>query len=149
PGTAFSPLLVLTEAQADLASLRLTLEGDGLRVAVVLDLDEHGVLHADAALTNVGEGSYRLEALNIALPAPDRAAEALDFTGRWGKEKQEQRRPIQQGEWIHPGRHGRTGHDGAGLLVVGTSGFGFGHGEAWGVHLAWSGDQEQRVERIG
>jgi alpha-galactosidase len=148
-GSAYSPLLTVTAADATATALRLTLEGDGLRIALTLELDEHGILHADATLTNAGAGSYRLEDLHVALPVPDRAAEALDYTGRWGKEKQEQRRAIQQGEWIHPGRHGRTGHDGTGLIVAGTAGFGFGRGEVWAAHLAWSGDQEERVERIG
>ena len=37
-------------------------------------------------------------------------------------------------------RRGRTGHDATLLLVAGTAGFGFRHGEVWGVHVAWSGD---------
>ncbi|HXR45135.1 MAG TPA: alpha-galactosidase [Pseudolysinimonas sp.] len=148
-GSAYSPLLVVVDAEADATRLGLTLEGDGLRVGIGLVLDEHGVLHGDIRLANTGDIAYRLDALGLALPLPARARECLDFTGRWSREKQEQRRPIQQGEWLHAGRHGRTGHDGTGLFAAGTAGFGFGRGEVWGVHLAWSGDQEYRVERIG
>jgi alpha-galactosidase len=150
-GSAYSPLLRVTEAEATRARLALVLEDAeaGVRVRVALALDEHGILHADAELENTGDAAYRLEGLELALPLPARAREVLDHAGRWSKEKRQQRHPIGQGEWVRAGRHGRTGHDATGLFAAGTAGFGFGRGEVWGIHLAWSGDHSHRVERIG
>jgi alpha-galactosidase len=34
------------------------------------------------------------------------------------------------------------------LLTAGTAGFGFGHGEVWGIHLGWSGNQSLYAERL-
>ena len=50
--------------------------------------------------------------------------------------------------WLRQTRHGRTGHDAPLLLVAGTQGFGFRHGEVWGIHLAWSGDASWWAERL-
>jgi len=150
-GSGFSPLLTVVSADASPSRLAVDLEDAEarLRVRMVLDLDPHGVLHAAAEVENVGADVYRLEGLELALPLPARAAEVLDHAGRWGREKQQQRRAIGYGEWARAGRHGRTGHDATGLFAAGTAGFGFGRGEVWGIHLAWSGDHRHRVERIG
>ena len=51
------------------------------------------------------------------------------------------------GAWSREGRRGRTGHDSPLVLTAGTEGFGFGTGEVWGVHLAWSGDSTIWAER--
>ncbi|MDQ3592460.1 MAG: alpha-galactosidase, partial [Actinomycetota bacterium] len=59
-----------------------------------------------------------------------------------------QRRLLQQGAWVRDSRHGRTGHDSTLLMAVGTAGFGFGHGEVWAVHTAWSGDHTTWAERL-
>ena len=45
-------------------------------------------------------------------------------------------------------RMGRPGLDSAYLLMAGTAGFGFRHGEVWGVHLGWSGNQNMYAERL-
>jgi alpha-galactosidase len=148
-GGSSSPLLVVDGVDADTRRAVVHLSGDGLALAITLVIDEHGILRADAELTNTGDDVYRLDALEVALPVPDRAAEILDYAGRWAKEKQEQRHAVRFGTWTREARHGRTGHDATGLLAVGTSGFGYGRGEVWGVHLGWSGDHEHRVERIG
>ena len=81
------------------------------------------------------------------LPVPAVATELLDLTGRWCRERSPQRHPWQHGTWVREGRHGRTGHDATLLLVAGTAGFGFGHGEVWAVHTAWSGDHVHLAER--
>ena len=45
-------------------------------------------------------------------------------------------------------RRGKPGHDAPYLLSVGSADLGFGRGEAWAVHLAWSGDAEYFVEHL-
>ena len=84
----------------------------------------------------------------LCLPVPERAAEVLDPTGRWSRERSPQRVLAGRGAWVHEDRHGRPGHDGPPLLVAGTPGFGWDAGEVWGIHLAWSGNTVHGLERL-
>ena len=106
-----------------------------------------GVLVADRTLVNTGDQPYRVDGLASSLPIPDAAREILDLTGRWCHERDPQRHPLEIGAWVRDGRHGRTGHDTPLVMVVGTPGFGFRHGEVWGVHHGWSGDSTYWAER--
>ncbi|MEO3807699.1 alpha-galactosidase [Sphaerisporangium sp. B11E5] len=123
-------------------------ERAGLRLVSELVMDPHGVLTARHTVTNTHAGPYRLDGLTCAVPLPARAAELLDLTGRWALEKVPQRRAFGHGTWARESRRGRTGHDATGLLVAGTTGFGFRHGEVWGVHAAWSGGHTHHAERV-
>ena len=99
-------------------------------------------------LTNTGSDAYTPQTLTCLVPLPAYATEVLDFTGRWAKEKVPQRAPLRYGAWSRENRRGRTGHDATGLLIVGTPGFGFRHGEVWGVHVGWSGDHQHYAELV-
>ncbi|MDH2443960.1 alpha-galactosidase [Amnibacterium sp. CER49] len=150
-GRDFSPRLALTGIEGDGTGCTLRL-ADGetrLEAEVGLALTPSGLLLVDLAVTNAGEGDYVLDRAEVALPVPAHAAESLDTTGRWIREKAPQRRPIQQGTWVRSGRHGRTGHDAPAVMAAGTAGFGWRTGEVWAVHLGWSGDFEAFVDRIG
>ena len=139
------------------ASLRVTAAGATIEatdphagLAVVTDVQAvpGGLLRIRHILTNTGSTDYMLEALDVVVPAPDHATESLDFTGRWARERIPQRRPITDGLWLRENRRGKTGFDAATVLTAGTSGFGFGHGQVWGVHVAWSGNHVHRLERV-
>jgi alpha-galactosidase len=119
-----------------------------LAVTPEYDLDESGVLRLRHVLRNDGEEPYALTELGCVLPVPAVAAEILDLTGRWCRERHPQRRPFDQGTWLRQTRHGRTGHDAPLLLVAGTAGFGFRSGEMWGIHLGWSGNASWWAERL-
>ena len=45
-------------------------------------------------------------------------------------------------------RTGRTSHEHPPLVWIGEHGFGEQHGDVWGLHLAWSGNAQLRVERL-
>ncbi|MGI8522587.1 MAG: alpha-galactosidase, partial [Nocardioides sp.] len=111
-------------------------------------LDAYGVLRMRHRLTNTGRTPYDVLALPLALPVPQSAGEVLDLTGRWSRERTPQRIGVGRGAWVHEGRHGRPGHDSPLLLVAGPPGFDWGHGEVWGVHLAWSGNAVHGLERL-
>jgi alpha-galactosidase len=128
-------------------AIEVRADGDGLTLAVTVELLPSGLLRCRAEIGNTGTDSYELGALTIALPVPARAAELLDFAGRWGKERVPQRIPFNVGQWLRESRQGRPGHDGAYVLHAGVPGFGFAGGEVWGVHLAWSGNQSLMAER--
>ncbi|MET7880518.1 alpha-galactosidase [Micromonospora profundi] len=119
----------------------------GLSLTIEITLDPHGLLTVRHVLRNDGDGAYELRELTPVLPVPAVATELLDLTGRWCRERSPQRHPWQYGSWVREGRHGRTGHDATLLLVAGTAGFGFGDGEVWAVHTAWSGDHVTFAER--
>ncbi|MFG2074860.1 alpha-galactosidase [Nonomuraea maritima] len=123
-------------------------ERAGLRLVSELAMDAGGLVSLRHTLTNTAASPYRLGGLVCALPVPGRAGELLDFTGRWALEKVPQRRAFGQGVWSRENRRGRTGHDGTGLLVAGTQGFGFGSGEVWAVHAGWSGNHVHYAERM-
>ncbi|MFG6195244.1 alpha-galactosidase [Nonomuraea sp. JJY05] len=120
----------------------------GLELVSELAMDAGGLVTMRHTLTNTAAAPYRLEGLVCALPVPARAGELLDFTGRWALEKVPQRREFGYGVWSRENRRGRTGHDGTGLLVAGTAGFGFRGGEVWGVHAGWSGNHVHYAERL-
>ncbi|WP_091348733.1 alpha-galactosidase [Micromonospora rhizosphaerae] len=121
--------------------------GAELSLTVEIELDPTGLLLLRHRLRNDGAGAYELRELAPVLPVPAVATELLDLTGRWCRERAPQRHPWPMGTWVREGRHGRTGHDATLLLVAGTAGFGFGHGEVWAVHTAWSGDHVTFAER--
>ncbi|HEX2175275.1 MAG TPA: alpha-galactosidase [Nocardioidaceae bacterium] len=119
-----------------------------LTVRTELELDTHGVARMRHTVGNIGDTPYALTSLYCHLPLANRATELLDLTGRWIRERTPQRRPLTYGTWRREGRHGRTGHDAPLLMVAGTAGFGFRHGEVWGAHVAWSGDHVTFAERL-
>jgi alpha-galactosidase len=149
-GLQRAPGFRLTSVDASVGSLRVLLDtapGDyALAVEVILELTEHGVLRQRLTVHNRGASTYSLASLDATLPLSAAARELLDFSGRWPRERQPQRRDLAHGTWTRDSRHGRPGHDNAFLLVAGTPGFGFRSGEVWGAHLAWSGDQRLWAE---
>ena len=98
-------------------------------------------------MTNEATAPYQLGGLWPALPIPARAAELLDLSGRWCRERAPQRHPLAMGAWVREGRRGRTGHDAPLVLTAGTPGFSFRAGEVWGMHVGWSGDTSVWAER--
>lgn len=120
----------------------------GLAVRVEVVMEPAGVVRVRYELRNTGEGTYDLSGMRALLPLPQQAGEVLDLTGRAFRERAPQRGPLSLGTRTRASRRGRTGHDATLLMVAGTAGFGFRHGEVWGAHLAWSGDHEHLAERL-
>ncbi|TDC60515.1 alpha-galactosidase [Micromonospora sp. KC207] len=153
-GTAWSTafrLDVLDVADEPAGSARVTVTATdpdaALTLTIEVELDPTGLVLLRHRLRNDGDAPYELRELAAVLPVPAVATELLDLTGRWCRERSPQRHPWPMGAWVREGRHGRTGHDATLLLVAGTSGFGFRHGEVWAVHTAWSGDHVTFAER--
>jgi alpha-galactosidase len=144
--TRFGPTSV--HVTVDGATIEAADEAAGLALTTEVQAVPGGLLRIRHTLTNTGATDYLLEALDVVVPVPDRAVESLDFTGRWTRERIPQRRPVTDGLWLRENRRGKTGFDAATVLTAGTPGFGFGHGEVWGVHVAWSGNHLHRLERV-
>lgn len=149
-GAAAFPRWVAGPAVAGAASVQVSAADAelGLGLELGFALEPSGVLVVTVALRNDGDIPYVLDGLTPLLPLPGRAGELLDLAGRWCREHSPQRSPLLVGIRSRESWRGRPGHDGTPLLVAGTSEFGFGRGEVWGVHVAWSGDAEHLVERV-
>ena len=120
----------------------------GLDLALTIELTASGLLRSRARLTNSGVDRYHVDDLVLAYPVPPDAAELLDLAGRWGRERSPQRLDFVVGSHVREGRKGRTGPDAATVLHAGVPGFGFGRGEVWGVHVAWSGNHTHYAEQL-
>jgi alpha-galactosidase len=126
-----------------------------LDIAMTFRLEPSGVLGVQTQVTSRAEPDatgaappYDLAGLQTLLPLPERAAEVLDFTGKWSRERSPQRRRLGFGTYSREVRRGKPGVDSPYLLAVGVPGFGFRDGELWGLHIGWSGDQRYAVERL-
>jgi alpha-galactosidase len=119
-----------------------------LRLRVTLELLGCGLIRSRASVTNLAAEPYTVDELALSFPVPAEATELLDFAGRHNLERVPQRGPFRTGAHVRENRKGRTGVDSAYLLHAGTPGFGFGHGDVWAVHTAWSGNHVHYAERI-
>ncbi|MFI5881389.1 alpha-galactosidase [Streptomyces sp. NPDC051554] len=157
-GTATAPRPTLTGSThhtnpdgGGVLELHLTDAASALDISLTYTLDAHGILTADAVISRADSADstpYDLAGALTLLPLPRRATEILDFTGKWSRERSPQRHPLHHGAHVRDVRRGKPGVDSPHLLTVGVPGFGFGTGEVWAVHVAWSGDQRYLVEQL-
>ena len=147
-GSAWSPRFQPTSVELNGQSLRVMAHDSvaHLTLTCELTLDPNGVLLAHTEVTNNGTESYQLEDLSVTLPLPAQCEELLTFPGRWCRELHPTRVPFETGAFLVENRRGRTSHDHLPLMYAGTKGFGEWHGETWGMHLAWSGNNTMLAE---
>ncbi len=156
-GTATTPRPVLDSVTVSpgpdgvggTASYRMVDAVSGTVATLRHTLSPEGVLAVDMSLERTAEGAlYDLTTLTALMPLPERASEIVDFAGKWCRERSVQRTPLRFGGHRRDARRGKPGHDSPFLTLVGTPGFGFGRGEVWAMHVAWSGNQHTLVERL-
>lgn len=149
-GRDWSPLFRPVRSEHDGTRARVEAEDTaaGLRLVTEVEAVPGGAIRARQVLTNTGSQPYVVDSLEVVFPLPARVGEVLDFTGRPMGERNPQRHRIGDGLWLREGRRGHTGHDSATVLIAGVPGFTFGSGEAYGLHVAWSGNTVHRVERV-
>ena len=149
-GLAWSPQLRITSVTAEESSCALVLvdTGAGIEVTLRYRMLPSGVLLVDAELLSTGRGEYVVGELSTWLPVPDRAAEIIDFGGRWLRERQLFRRPILDGIALRESREGRSGHDATIVQCATTPGADVDRGEVWALALLWSGNTRHMVERL-
>ena len=119
-----------------------------LELELQIELCAGGLLRSRASVTNVAEDPYQLDDLVLAYPVPPVVTELLDFAGRWALERVPQRMAFSVGSHVREGRKGRTGPDAATVLHAMTPGTTYREGEAWGVHVGWSGNHTHYAERL-
>lgn len=149
-GRDFSPLFTVTdqtEVPADamvVNGCRYRAHDDTARLGLQIDIEmtRAGLVRMRAELTNLdAENTYELDGLVLALPVPGDARELLDFSGRHSLERIPQRQAFGIGTHLRESRKGKPGQDASYLLLAGETGFDFNHGQVWGIHEGWSGNQ--------
>ena len=123
-------------------------EEAGLSVTVSFQMQPAGVVLISQTVTNLSIAPFDLSELTTWLPLPDHAVETMDFTGRWLKERQPQRRPIQTGTWAREVREGRSSHDYTVVQLALSEDAGYQDGSVWSTGLLWSGNTRHLVERL-
>ena len=139
---------VAARAEGDDQLILLADPAAGIEVALRIGLDpESGVAAFRSRLVNTGADNVDIHWMAAAAlpPAHD---ELMLWGGRWSLEFQTGRQRLADGLILKDNRTGRTSHHAPPFAVVGQPGFGEGHGEALGLHLAWSGDARLIFERL-
>ena len=149
-GHDWSQLFAVTGVESTPGSLRVESADAtaGLRVSVTFEMQPAGIVLISQTVTNDGVEPFDLGELTTWLPLPDHATETMDFTGRWLKERQPQRRGIQSGMWAREVREGRTGHDHTIVQLAMTEGANYQDGSVWSTGIMWSGNSRHLVERL-
>jgi len=137
-----------TSSGAGILELSALDDTERLRLDLTLELLPGGLLRSRATLTNLSTERYSVEDLALSFPIPAEATELLDFAGSHNYERIPQRGTLRTGTHLRENRKGRTGADSAYVLHAGTPGFGFGNGDVWAVHTAWSGNHQHYAERV-
>ena len=135
-------------AAADVLLLEARDDEAGLAVRTTLELSTEGLVPMSTALTNVADTDYVVHAVRSVLPVGAAAAEVLDLTGRWSRER------VAAATGLPPGHLGprRAGTAGPAttptlVLVAGTPASASATERSGRVHVAWSGDHATYAER--
>lgn len=148
-GQDWSQLFAIEEVHQDANKLTVKSADKqaGLAVEAIFELTPSGVLLISQNLKNLNGEDYSVNELTTWMPIPDYATETVDYTGRWVKERQPQRREIQVGTWSREIREGRSGHDYTIVQMAMTHDADYQQGEVWSLGLLWSGNTRHAIER--
>lgn len=111
--------------------------------------EKTGLFCISASLLNDSEDVLELQNMATAcLPIPQHITDIIGFTGRWADEFQRQRLNRFAGAYVRENRRGRTSHDSFPAIIVCEKDTNEHSGEAYGLHLAWSGNHRVRVDSL-
>lgn len=118
-----------------------------LKMTISFSMDPAGALTLSAELTNEGSSAYTVKEFIYWLPLPTEATQTLDFAGRWSNERHPQRRDIATGTWVRDSKEGRSGHNFTIAQIALNTHTNFATGSAWALSSAWSGNNQNLVEK--
>lgn len=127
----------LVETAADTLVCELVDAAAGLRVDLAVQVTPAGLVRARAGVSNDGGTPFAVERLDLFLPLPESATHLLELDG-----------PPLTRTRLGRGALSIDHAPGAavpGQLVLGTSGTGYAAGQAWQVHVAFSGQVRHRL----
>ena len=122
------------------------------RLGLEYDIDfdpATGVLRIRTHVTNYGATALDVtEVMTACLPVPERMTEIIGFTGRWTQEFTQDLVKRSAGTYLRENRSGRTSHFSYPAMLLATPSTNESAGEAYGFHLAWSGNHRLRVDSL-
>jgi alpha-galactosidase len=129
----------LTEVGADTVIIEAEDPVNGLSLDLALQLTGIGLVRCRAGVMNKNIADYRMEGLELFLPVSDLATHRVEFDGPALSTV-----ALRSGSWSvdHGVFDDRPAH-----LALAEAGTGFRRGQAWQVHVAFSGSVRHRVER--
>ena len=111
--------------------------------------EETGVLSLTTALKNTDPmTSLSVDQCLITVPIQDHLNDAVEFTGRWGYELQQNRFPLPNSSLVRENRAGRTSHHLHPSLRLVSANTTLESGDALDVQVAWSGNHTIRTEQL-
>lgn len=111
---------------------------------------ETGLLQITAELTNHGDSPLTVDQMvTLCLPVPRELTDIISFSGRWAGEFDRERLARFRGTWLRENGRGRTSHDSFPAVILCDGKTGEQSGEAYGLHLAWSGNHRIRIDTLG
>ena len=119
-----------------------------LEYRIVCD-PKSGLLQIDATLINEGNAPLSLNTIATAcLPIPQSMTDIIGFSGRWSDEFHRERLARFSGTYLRENKRGRTSHDSFPAIILCARDTREQSGEAYALHLAWSGNHSIRVDSI-
>jgi alpha-galactosidase len=115
-----------------------------------IDCDaETGLLQITTTLTNNGDTPLSLDSMATAcLPMPQNMTDIIGFSGRWSGEFRRERLARFSGSYLRENKRGRTSHDSFPAVILCSDNTCEQSGEAYAMHLVWSGNHSIRVDSI-
>ncbi len=113
-----------------------------------------GLIQFASSVTNTAnsDGDKDILTINkmatIVLPIAGRMTELIGFTGRWADEFRRERMKRFSGSYVRENKRGRTSHDSFPAVILVRPDTREKSGEAFGLHLAWSGNHIIRVDTL-
>jgi alpha-galactosidase len=108
-----------------------------------------GLLQIASTLTNNGDAPLTLNAMATAcLPIPHSMTDIIGFSGRWADEFRRERLTRFSGTYLRENKRGRTSHDSFPAIILCAGDTCEQSGEAFALHLAWSGNHSIRVDSL-
>lgn len=152
-GSDWGSRFILRQVTQTSAGCQISCHDAQTKIALDYDLavnNDTGLLTFSAAVTNQGNETLDLvDMATICLPVPAHMRDIIGFSGRWAREFQMERISRFTGTYLRENRRGRTSHDCFPGLILCEGNTNEQVGEAYGLHLAWSGNSRLRVDTNG
>ena len=145
-----NPQLVACEASESELRFTSTCEQLSIELTHCFRLDgETGVLALTTSIKNADPAtSLRVDQCLVTLPIQDHLIDAVELTGRWGYELQQNRFQLPNSSLVRENRAGRTSHHLHPSLRLVSANTTLESGDALDVQVAWSGNHTIRTEQL-
>ncbi|MEM1134178.1 MAG: alpha-galactosidase, partial [Pseudomonadota bacterium] len=145
-------LLVVEAVEQQPNTVRLICADKHAGVRLVYDFtssEAHNIITASARLENIGQSALEVHrAQTMTLPLPPHITDIVGFSGLWAGEFQTERIKRFAGAWVRENRHGRGGHNDWPSVMLADTSTDEHQGQAYGLHLGWSGNSRLSVETL-